>query len=62
MIIRAIIIVRGDIILKKLEMLGCMMMASAIGVGTYVLMNKNTKAKADKLLNNILDKANEMTK
>ncbi len=38
------------------------MMASAIGVGTYVLMNKNTKAKADKLLNNILDKANEMTK
>ena len=24
-------------------------------------MNKNTKAKADKLINNVLDKANKMT-
>ncbi len=48
--------------MKKMEMMACMAMASMIGVGTYVLMNKNTKDKADKLLNNILDKANDMTK
>ncbi len=47
--------------MKKMEMLACMGMASMIGVGTYILMNKNTKAKADKLLNNILDKANNIT-
>lgn len=44
-----------------MEMLACTMMAGAIGLGAYVLMNKNTKNKADKLLNNILDKANTMT-
>lgn len=38
-----------------------MAMAGLIGVGTYVLVNKQTKGKADKLINNILDKANTMT-
>lgn len=38
-----------------------MMMAGLIGIGTYVLMNKQTKGKADKLINNLLDKANDMT-
>ena len=36
-------------------------MAGMIGMGTYVLMNKNTKAKADKLINNMLEKANNCT-
>ncbi len=46
--------------MKKMEMFACMAMASMIGVGTYVLMNKNTKDKADKLINNMLDKANNL--
>lgn len=36
-------------------------LAGMIGLGTYTLMNKNTKAKADKLINNMLDKANDCT-
>lgn len=47
--------------MKKMEMIACMAMAGMIGIGAYTLMNKNTKNKADKLLNNILDKANSMT-
>ena len=47
--------------MKKMEMLACMAMAGMIGIGTYAFMNKSTKNKADKLLNNILDKANDMT-
>ena len=43
-----------------MEMIACMAMAGMIGIGVYALMNKNTKNKADKLLNNILDKANNM--
>ncbi len=38
-----------------------MIMAGLIGLGAYTLMNKNTKQKADKLINNMLDKANTMT-
>lgn len=47
--------------MKKMEVIACMTVASAIGLGTYVLMNKNTKVKADRLINNVLDKANMMT-
>lgn len=39
-----------------------MLAASVIGFTTYVLVNKNTKEKADKLINNMLDKANDITK
>ena len=46
--------------MKKMEMIACMAMASMIGVGSYILMNKNTKDKADKLINNMLDKVNDM--
>ena len=44
--------------MKKMNMVMSLAMAGMIGIGTYVLMNKNTKAKADKLINNMLDKAN----
>ena len=47
--------------MKKMETIACMAMAGMIGIGCYALMNKNTKNKADKLINNILDKANDMT-
>lgn len=47
--------------MKKMELIGCMAMAGIIGIGAYTLMNKNTKAKADKLINNFLDKANNMS-
>lgn len=47
--------------MKKSGLLAGMAMAGLIGVGTYVLVNKQTKQKADKLINNMLDKANEMT-
>ncbi len=46
--------------MKKSFMLG-MITTSLIGLGAYTLMNKNTKNKADKLINNMLDKANDMT-
>ena len=36
-------------------------MASLIGLGAYTLVNKQTKKNADKLINNFLDKANDMT-
>lgn len=44
-----------------MNMMASIALAGMIGIGTYVLMNKNTKAKADKLINNMLDKANECT-
>ena len=47
--------------MKKMGLIAGMTMAGIIGLGTYVLVNKNTKAKADKLINNVLDKANMMT-
>ena len=47
--------------MKKMNMVMSVALAGMIGMGTYVLMNKNTKAKADKLINNMLDKANECT-
>lgn len=47
--------------MKKTGIVCGMMMAGLIGMGTYILMNKQTKGKADKLINNLLDKANDMT-
>lgn len=47
--------------MKKMGIICGMAMAGLIGIGTYTLMNKQTKGKADKLINNILDKANNMT-
>lgn len=47
--------------MKKTGIICGMAMASLIGFGVYALMNKQTKGKADKLINNLLDKANNMT-
>lgn len=35
-------------------------MACGAGLAAYVLSNKSTKKKADKLLNNMMDEANHM--
>lgn len=37
-------------------------MLTTAGLTTYVLMNKNTKKNADKLINTMLDEANSMVK
>lgn len=47
--------------MKKMSMVTSIALAGMIGLGAYVLMNKQTKDKADKLLNNMLDKANDCT-
>ena len=47
--------------MNKMGLIVGMTMASVIGITTYTLVNKNTKGKADKLINNMLDKANDMT-
>ena len=47
--------------MKKMGLLTGMAMAGLIGLGTYTLANRNTKNKADKLINNMLDKANNAT-
>ncbi len=47
--------------MKKMEIVACMTMAGLLGIGAYTLLNKNTKPKADKLINNFLDKANTMS-
>ena len=47
--------------MKKTGLVTGMFLAGLIGMGAYTLMNKNTKGKADKLINNLLDKANTMS-
>ena len=47
--------------MKKSGLLLGMTLAGAIGLGAYTLVNKNTKNKADKLINTFLDKATDMT-
>ena len=47
--------------MKKTGVVCGMIVAGMIGVGTYILMNKQTKSKADRLINNLLDKANTIT-
>lgn len=54
------IIIVGDY-MKKMSMVTSIALTGMIGLGAYVLMNKQTKDKADKLLNNMLDKANDCT-
>ena len=46
---------------KTLGVIGLTMLGTA-GLTTYVLMNKNTKRNADKLINSMLDEANDMLK
>ena len=47
--------------MKKMNMMSSIVVAGMIGMCSYILLNKNTKAKADRLINNMLDKANECT-
>lgn len=47
--------------MKKMSFIAGMTTAGLIGLCTYTLMNKSTKGKADKLINNMLSKANHMT-
>lgn len=47
--------------MKKMNTLACLVFSSMVGMTTYVLLNKNTKQKADKLINTMLDKANDFT-
>ena len=47
--------------MKKMGLVSGMVVAGLIGLGTYTLANRNTKNKADKLINNMLDKANNVT-
>ena len=46
---------------KTMGIVGLTMLATA-SLTTYVLMNKNTKRNADKLINTMLDEANNMVK
>lgn len=46
---------------KTMGLIGLTMLTTA-GLTTYVLMNKETKRNADKLINSMLDEANCMVK
>ena len=46
---------------KTLGIIGLTMLGTA-GLTTYVLMNKSTKKNADRLINSMLDEANDMLK
>ena len=46
---------------KTMGIVGLTMLGTA-GLTAYVLTNKNTKAKADRLINTMLDEANCMVK
>ena len=48
--------------MRKVSIITGMTLAGVIGLGAYILANKNTKIKADKLINSVLDKASLMTK
>ncbi len=48
--------------MKKMSLIVPIALGGVMGMGAYILMNQNTKVKADKLINNLLDKANDMTK
>ncbi len=47
--------------MKKMGLVTGMVVAGMIGLGTYTLVNKRTKSKADRLINSVLDKANDVT-
>lgn len=46
---------------KTMGLVGLTMLGTA-GLTTYILMNRNTKKNADKLINSMLDEANNMVK
>lgn len=46
---------------KTMGVIGLTMLGTA-GLTAYVLMNKNTKKNADKLINSVLDEANCVVK
>ena len=46
---------------KTMGIIGLTMLTTA-GLTTYIIMNKNTKKNADKLINSVLDEANSMVK
>ncbi len=48
--------------MKKMMLATTIGMACGIGLTAYVLTNKNTKKNADKLLNTMMDNANNMMK
>lgn len=48
--------------MKKSTMLMSAAALGMLGLGAYIFINKKTKKKADKLINNVLDKADSYTK
>ncbi len=48
--------------MKKMGYVGLMAAAGAIGLMTYSLMNKSTKNSANKLVNDMLNKTDQMIK
>ncbi|MBR1413476.1 MAG: hypothetical protein IJ574_02250 [Bacilli bacterium] len=44
------------------KMMATMLVAGATGMATYILTNKSTKKKADKLIGTMIDEANDMLK
>lgn len=48
--------------MKKTGIIFGALTASTIGMGAYILMNKRTKKKADDVINNLLSKADDLTK
>jgi homoserine kinase len=54
--------VKDVIFLKKMFVSGCVGAFCGAGVTIYALTNKKTKKNADKLLNNIMEEANQVIK
>lgn len=48
--------------MKKIGYLGLLVGASAVGLMTYSLMNKKTSAKANQLVNDMLEKTDKLVK
>ena len=47
--------------MRKMHVITGLAVAGLMGLGTYILVNKKTRKKADRLINNVLDKASIMT-
>lgn len=48
--------------MKKMMIASTVGMACGAGIAAYLLTNKNTKKKANKLLNTVMDEADQMIK
>lgn len=48
--------------MKKVGLLMGLGMASVVSLGAYAFINKKTNKNATELLNNMLEKANDLTK